>query len=100
MSNHALTFKVLRLRPPDILNSDQKKSYFNNDVSTAHFRDHPLEPDTSVSENQIEHKDKGQLGVGGAKSFGTVYLGQALTIAISLCNQSDAEVSNVGIRVR
>lgn len=101
MSNHALAFKVLRLRPSDLLNSDQKKSHFNKDVSsTAQFRDHPLESGTSVSENWIERKEKGQLGVGGAQNFGTVYLGQTLTVAVALCNQSDAEVNNVGIRVR
>jgi len=99
MSDHALAFKVLRLRPPDFLNSDQKKSYFNEDVSTAHFRDHPLESDTTVSENWIEHRGKDQPGVGGAQNLGTVYLGQTLTIAVGLFNQSNAEVSNVGIRV-
>ncbi|KAH7619099.1 hypothetical protein Ndes2526B_g06052 [Nannochloris sp. 'desiccata'] len=100
MSNHALVFKVLRLRPSDLLNSDQKKSHFNKDVSsTAQFRDHPLESGTSVSENWIERKEKGQLGVGGAQNFGTVYLGQTLTVAVALCNQSDAEVNNVGIRI-
>jgi hypothetical protein len=100
MSNHALAFKVLRLRPSDLATSDQKKSHFTKDVSsTAQFRDHPLETDASVSEDRIEAKEKGQNGVSGAQSFGTVHLGQQLSIAVALCNQSTAEVHNVGIRV-
>ena len=105
MSNHALAFKVLRLRPPELSIPDQAKFNFIEDVSAAaHFNDQPLGGGASVFADRIELTGQGQLGVSGAlilpQNFGTVYLGQTLSIAVALCNQSNAAVHNVGIRVR
>jgi hypothetical protein len=104
MSTHALAFKVLRLRPSDLADSDQSKSHFDKVVpsATAPFRDHPLErSDTNEHADQLNDQEKPQLGVGSAQNFGTVYLGQTLTVAIALCNISaNTTVHNVGIRVR
>ena len=72
MGEHALAFRVARLHPDA------------TDQSTD--RSDPLSPSTDASSSRF----------GG---FGTVYLGQTLTLAVALVNVSQVPVNNVGTRV-
>lgn len=104
MGDHALSFRVLRLRPPALDIPDQNRFNFKEDVAPgANFSEQDLGNGATPFADRAELRSDSQLGVSGSlvlpQTFGTVYLGQTLTLAVALTNISSAPVSNVGIRV-
>ena len=104
MGDHALSFRVLRLRPPALEIPDQNRFNFKDDIAPgANFSQQDLGNSAAVFGDRSELRSDSQLGVSGSlvlpQTFGTVYLGQTLTLAVALTNISPVPVSNVGIRI-
>ncbi len=82
MGDHALAFRVVRLHPDATPDPDRAS--------------HPLGAPSGASP-AFSDASASRHG-GGPAGFGTVYLGQTLTLAVALLNASQGPVHNVGIR--
>lgn len=104
MADHSLLFKVLRLRPAAFDLPNQSRFDFAEDIGPE-----AAKVNGAIINAHLPFSERVQLrtgtipGISGtlvlSQAFGSVYLGQTLSLAISLCNTSPAAAKNIGIRV-